>query len=295
MKNNNKNPHRIFGNKKGQLKIQEMMIKNKNPHRIFGNKKGQLKIQEMMIKNKNPHRIFGNKKGQLKIQEMMFRNKNSRGIFGNKKGQLKIQEMMFRNKNSRRIFGNNKGQLKIQEMMFRNKNPHRIFGNKKGQLKIQEMMFMLVGVFMFFILVGLFASIILYSGIKESSREARREKVINAISSLSDSPEFYCGKSRSNCIDEDKLIILNDKGSFNEFWPFNSLKIIRYSGLSKSFSELKNCTIGNYPDCDYYDFYTRNKNESSVASYVALCRIESENGYNYEKCEIGKIIAGVAS
>jgi hypothetical protein len=34
------------------------------------------------------------------------------------------------------------------------------------------------------------------------------------------------------------------------------------------------------------------KNQETIFSYVALCRTESENNYNYQKCDLAKLIAG---
>jgi len=164
--------------------------------------------------------------------------------------------------------------------------------SNKAQLKIQEMMFMLLGVFLFFVLAGLFMLTILNSGIRESANKIAEEQTLLTVRSLSNSPEFICTDSRPNCIDADKLIGLIKNKDYKNFWPFASLMIIKDRGFNKSEDKMIKCGSENYPDCDVFVLFDKNKNERTTESFIALCRKELENNNIYDKCEIAKIIAG---
>lgn len=185
-----------------------------------------------------------------------------------------------------------KAQLKIQV----HKNQRFLvlgFLNKKSQLKIQEMAFMIVAVILFFILVGLFAVSILYKNLSESATQINEEKTLSAIQYLAGSAEFSCTGSRANCIDEDKLLVMLNRKAYTDFWSFSSLKVIKQSGFDKSEASMKKCNIQNYPDCDLFVVVDNKvKNERTTSSFVALCRAGYENNYNYDKCEIAKLVAG---
>lgn len=166
--------------------------------------------------------------------------------------------------------------------------------NNKAQLRIQEMAFMLIAVVFFFILVGLFALSIFIQHLREESTSIKEDRTLTSLTNLADSPEFYCVSSKSNCIDGDKAISLLNKTSYQDFWAFSSLAIVKSSGFSKNRNEMIDCNWANYPDCDIITVYDKGlKNERIISSYVAFCRKEYyEKGYTYDKCEIGKIIAG---
>ena len=164
--------------------------------------------------------------------------------------------------------------------------------NKKSQLKIQEMAFMLVAVILFFVLVGLFAASIVYKNLKESATTIEKEETLSAISNLAGTAEFICTNNRPNCVDEDKLMALIGKKSYENYWPFTSLKILKFSGFTKKEKDFIKCTIQNYPNCDIFEIYDeKSSNENVVHSFVALCRVEFEKD-SYEKCEIAQILAG---
>ena len=165
--------------------------------------------------------------------------------------------------------------------------------SKKGQLKIQEMAFMIVDIILFFILIGLFSLSIVYKNIQESATVIAEEKTLSAIENLAGTAEFICAGGKSNCVDEDKLMALIGKKSYDDFWDFSSLSVIKYGGFAKDEDDWILCNLRNYPDCDVFEIYDANvKNEKVISSFVALCRREHENNYNYDKCEIAKLIAG---
>jgi len=182
-----------------------------------------------------------------------------------------------------------KSQLKIQA----GKNQRFLVPrfSKNGQLKIQEMAFMLVAIILFFVLVGLFAATIVYKNLKESATNIEEERTLSAISNLAGTAEFVCTGNRPNCIDEDKLMSLIGKKSYESYWPFTSLRIVKFSGLSENETEWIKCNIQNYPDCDVLEVYDKNQHKNEIGSFVALCRVEFEQN-PYEKCEIGMLLAG---
>ena len=185
---------------------------------------------------------------------------------------------------------NKKAQLKIQA----GKN-HRFLvpESSKAQIKIQEMAFMLVAVILFFVLAGLFIFSIVYSNMIEQANEITESRTLSSITNLADSPEFNCVDSKPNCVDSDKLISLIGKTSYEKFWHFSSLSVVKTSGFNKSESEMIKCTLANYPNCDMFNVYDKQvANERVISSFVALCRKERENDYTYDKCEIAKLIAG---
>ena len=163
--------------------------------------------------------------------------------------------------------------------------------NKKSQLKIQEMAFMLVAVILFFILVGLFAVSIVFKNIQESSQDIKEEATLSAIEYLAGTAEFVCPGGKSNCVDADKVMVLKNKKSYESFYSFSSLSVLRYSGFNKKENEFIECNLQNYPNCDIIRIYDKNVNENVIHSFVALCRREYEQS-SYEKCEIAQLWAG---
>src|SRR3989344_1553980 len=206
----------------------------------------------------------------------------------NRKAQLKIQATT--NQRFLELGFSKKSQLKIQVLKNR-----RFLGpsSSKAQLKIQEMSFVLLAVFLFFVLVGLLVVSLFFSGLKDEATRIAEERTLSSLTSIADSPELSCVASKSNCIDGDKLISLLNNTVYEQFWPFSSLKVIKYSGFGKKGKELITCTFANYPDCDVLVVYDKKvSNERTIGSFIAFCRKEFENGYTYDKCEVGRILAG---
>lgn len=165
---------------------------------------------------------------------------------------------------------------------------------KRGQLKIQEMAFMLMALVLFFVLAGLFALTFWSNGLRESANNLLEDRSLAVIESLSGTAEFICSGTRTNCIDEDKVINLINRKDYQNYWAFSSLSIIKSVGFGKEEKDLIECSLANYPNCEVYNIHKKSsvKAESFVESYVALCRQEVENIKNYEKCEIARLIAG---
>ncbi len=163
---------------------------------------------------------------------------------------------------------------------------------KRSQMHIQEMAFMLIVVIFLFVLVGLFILAILFSQIKQEANKISMDKTLSSIKNLANSPEFYCSVSKTNCVDSDKAMALMTNKNYEKFWPFSRLEILKSSAFKKKENEVILCTMQNYPDCDRILIYNKNvKNKISAFSFVGLCRNEIEKDYNYQRCEIAKLIA----
>ena len=160
--------------------------------------------------------------------------------------------------------------------------------NKKAQLKIQEMAFMMLAVVLLFILAGLFFVSIKYKEMYKTSTSLEKEKTISTIAKLAETPEFTCGTPL--CIDTDKLFVMQNRNSYSEFWPVKSLEVIRV--FPKDNVEIL-CDSSTYPDCNVFKIHDENMgNIETTSIFVALCRKQVEQGYVYNKCELGKIVAG---
>ncbi|MDD5193450.1 MAG: hypothetical protein PHF67_02585 [Candidatus Nanoarchaeia archaeon] len=182
-----------------------------------------------------------------------------------------------------------KKSIRVFNQLFNLKN---LPDSKRSQIKIQEMAFMIVAVVLFFALAGLFLFSIFYVNMVKEANSLREFKTLSSVVNLANSPEFSCVDLRTNCVDEDKLINLVDRKTYRNFWQFSSLRVIKSSAFNKTESEIIKCNLGNYPNCDEFVIYDKKvKNERLIQSHVALCRTEYEIDY-YDKCEIGKLIAG---
>lgn len=179
---------------------------------------------------------------------------------------------------------------------------YNIRKQKKGQIKIQEMAFMLVAIILFFILVGLFAASIVFKNISRGAEDIKEDQTLAAVTNLAESGELVCTKARANCVDGDKLIALIGQKKYEEFWPFVSLSVLKSTGFAKNESNWVECSKKNYPDCDVFNIYDRNRllekddgkriDENVLSSFVALCRIEMEANTPYESCEMAMLLAG---
>ena len=163
---------------------------------------------------------------------------------------------------------------------------------KKAQLRIQEMSFMLIAVGLFFVLVSLFAISFLNSNLQKEARGIQEAEVLASVINLAESPEFSCVNQKSGCVDMYKVVGLMNNENYKNYWEFSSLSVLRESGFNKSSNDLIDCR-GVSEDCDRFVIFDKGvKSEEKVSSFVALCYIEYENYYPYEKCELGKLIVG---
>jgi hypothetical protein len=159
-----------------------------------------------------------------------------------------------------------------------------VFG-KTGQMRIQQMAFMIVAVVFFFILVGLFFLGWQYKSIAKDYNELQKEQAISSLKVISAMPELNCDDSRELCVDSDKLEVLSKTKGYEDLWPVASIKVIK---VYPAFNKTIKCPSNN---CNYYEVYNSGqKNAKEFSTYVSICKKES---YQFEKCEIGKLILGV--
>lgn len=163
---------------------------------------------------------------------------------------------------------------------------------KKAQLKIQQMAFMLLAVVLFFVLVGLFWLMFQSKDLKKESTYLKENQAAIMAGFISQSSEFACaGESGAYCIDADRMIVLENKTAYKEYWPVSYIKIIKV--YPKQEKEII-CNRINYPDCNVFNVYENKKIESRsfIGSFAALCRNDKVEGYAVKICELGKINIG---
>ena len=159
--------------------------------------------------------------------------------------------------------------------------------SSKGQMKIQEMAFMLLAVVILFALAGMFFLAILYNDLINSANSLEKEKAISTAVNLANTPEFSCGETL--CIDEDKLLVMQNRKDYDEFWPVASLVVTKISNDKEKIE----CNEKNYPNCNYFKVYDKGiTNVEGVETFVSLCRKDKINEYIYNKCELGRVLVG---
>ncbi|MFH1529028.1 MAG: hypothetical protein ABIG69_20685 [Bacteroidota bacterium] len=149
---------------------------------------------------------------------------------------------------------------------------------------------MLLAVTLFFVLVGMLFLALRFSGLKNSATELEEKNALLLVTRIANSPEFSCdgafGKSRTNCIDADKVMMLKKNiEKYNNFWGRETnIEII------KIYPEGNNvCTMGNYPECNLINLQSKKINVEH-SNFVTLCRKDLVDGEVYDKCELAKIM-----
>jgi len=163
--------------------------------------------------------------------------------------------------------------------------------NKKAQMKVQQMSFMLLGIFLFFVLVGMIILTVSFSGLKQSATDLKEQNAILLVTKLANSPEFSCGNvygnQKTDCIDEDKVMMLKENvGKYLDFWGVSNIEIRRVYPENKNMA----CTSGNYPRCDTIKLINKPASGYGKSNFVSLCRKELYKGQIIDKCDIAKII-----
>ena len=155
---------------------------------------------------------------------------------------------------------------------------------KKAQFKIQEMSFLLLAIVLFFIISGLFILAVYYRNLKNKASNLNEKEAVLIAQILANYPEFSCG---SLCIDADKLIVMQNKRAYENFWPVETIEVRKVYPPGN-----KKCNLENYPDCNIFKIYDSGKQVRKVASFVSLCRKDRINEITYDKCELAKILIG---
>jgi hypothetical protein len=157
-------------------------------------------------------------------------------------------------------------------------------------MKIQQMAFMIVAVFFFFILVGLFFLGITFKDVEKNAAYLEKEQTISSLKVITDMPELSFGFSKSMAVDEDKLRIMvgNFSSDYDLLWPVASVGVYKFGSGD---NEMKKCPGA---DCNYYEVYDNGQsNVKTYSTFISICNRLMEGGSVYDKCEIGKLIAGV--
>jgi hypothetical protein len=159
--------------------------------------------------------------------------------------------------------------------------------NKRSQAKIMEMSFMIIALVVFFVIVALFVLLISTSSMKQSANDAKTMNINSLIVGIAGTPEFNCGERL--CVDTDKILVLKNSSAYKTYWADIAGLVVKkiYPADAKSIE----CSLGNYPACDTYTIVSPGTNVIAQSSYVNLCRREYKNGYPYQQCDLGKIIA----
>jgi len=184
-----------------------------------------------------------------------------------------------------------KGFLKRKKAQMKNKEIFQLLHKKNGQMKIQQMSFMLLGVFLFFALVGMIILTIKFSDLKQSATDLEEQNAMLLVTKLANSPEFSCGEAYGNqktdCIDEDKVMMLKENiNKYVNFWGVSNIEIKRIYPENKNIE----CTLSNYPNCDTIKLINKSSSGYDKFNFVALCRKENYKDSVVNKCEIAKLI-----
>jgi hypothetical protein len=172
---------------------------------------------------------------------------------------------------------------------------------KKAQMKIQQMSFMLIGVFLFFAMVGMIAVTLMLSHIRDSATELKEQNANLMASRIAGSPEFTCGEVygsvKTDCIDLDKVMALKQNikkytTAKSNFWGVSNIEIrTLYPPFPPTGQPREvECTVANYPKCNFIQVINDSDTGFDRANYVALCRKDKYNDEIVNKCEMGQII-----
>lgn len=157
----------------------------------------------------------------------------------------------------------------------------------KAQFKIQQMAFVLIALFVFFLLVGLFWITLQKKNLINQVNQLEENQALILSGLLSGISELNCGSYSDYCIDTDKLMVLMNKTAYSDFFPVESIRIVKL-GQEK---EIK-CNFANYPNCNTFELKKSKNNIVAKGSFIALCRYEELQDYPIRKCDLGKIIIG---
>jgi hypothetical protein len=147
-------------------------------------------------------------------------------------------------------------------------------------------------------MVGLFFLASYTADLKTQANLLYRQGTINTLAALSGTPEFTCGES--NCVDLDKMTTLKDmtktpNGVYRNFWNIGTLKIVKvYPHISSGVLGEQLCSGSIDENCNTITIKEKQTGDNEILdwTFVSICRKESKDGYIYDKCEIGRIIAG---
>jgi hypothetical protein len=167
-----------------------------------------------------------------------------------------------------------------------------VMKRKNAQMKIQQMSFMLIAVFIFFALVGMMVLTVKMSELRTSATALKEQNAKLLVTKLANSPEFTCGgvygSPKTDCIDEDKVMILKDNiDKYTTFWGATNIQIRRIYPKSNTDVE---CTNITYPKCNLITLINKPLTGFDYSNFVALCRKENYKDQIVSTCEMAKLI-----
>ena len=161
--------------------------------------------------------------------------------------------------------------------------------NKRAQMKIQQMSFMLIAVTIFFAIVGMLVIVIKFAGLKGEANSLQQENARLLVTKLANLPELSCGSAflnqKTNCIDEDKLMVLSQNlDQYSDFWGKININVrVIYPTKKETL-----CTTNNYPNCNFFQLGD-GQISGDFSNFVALCRKEKNGNIIENKCELAKV------
>jgi hypothetical protein len=160
----------------------------------------------------------------------------------------------------------------------------------RAQMKIMQMAFMIVAVFFFFVLVGLFFVGIQFKDVAGNAAQLQKEQAISSLRVIADMPELNYDSSKAITLDEDKLRVMSGPFGlyYEQLWPVASVSVYKIWPVA---NQLKECPgVG----CNYYKIYDNGQtNVQTYSTYVSICNKVKEDGYVYDRCEVGKLEVGM--
>jgi hypothetical protein len=159
----------------------------------------------------------------------------------------------------------------------------------KAQLQIQQMAFVLVALVILFSMIALIYFSISIARMRSNAEELFEKEAIETARALAGSPEFsFTAEQCSNCIDLDKVLMLKNKTSYQNYWNLDYLAVERVFPVPEN---NKVCDKVSYPDCARI-FIIENKTarfgSTPVPTFITTVRWVPENG-GYYKYELGKV------
>jgi hypothetical protein len=156
----------------------------------------------------------------------------------------------------------------------------------RGQMKIQQMAFVLVALMVFFAMVALFYFSFSLGSLEKGAQSLQQDEAKELVRKMASTSEFaFTSKDCSNCIDMVKVLVLKDRGSYEDFWNLDFLQIKK---VHPSSNEIE-CEKSNYPDCNTITIIPNEEIGSPPSAFVSLCSWEQSQ--EFFKCELGRILA----
>lgn len=154
--------------------------------------------------------------------------------------------------------------------------------DKKAQLKVKQMVFMLIAVTILIAMVVMIFLMIRIQKIKNTASNLEEQNAVLLVSKLANSPEFSCGGAfggqRSNCVDYDKFLILQENmENYESFWGVKNIELM----ILQTAGELR-----KGEDIFLIEGLTEGK---STSSFVSVCKKQTLNDKIQDVCTLGRL------